>query len=51
MCNPDRKCKVVLVSDNMIFESISNKKGNQEVTELFIGVMKINISTFLSQFF
>ena len=35
----------------MIFESISNKKGNQELTELFIGVMKINISTFLSHSF
>ena len=33
--NPERKCKVLIVFDDMIAVMISNKKLNQIVTELF----------------
>ena len=35
-CNPDRKCNVLIIFDDMIDDMISNKKLNQIVTELFI---------------
>ena len=34
--NLDRKCKILLVLDDIIADMISNKKPNQVVTELFI---------------
>ena len=34
--NPERKCKVLIVFDDMIAGMISNKKPNQIVTELFV---------------
>ena len=43
--NPDRKCNVLIIFDNMIDDMISNKKLNQIVTELFIRGRKLNIST------
>ena len=43
--NPDRKCNVLIIFDDMIDDTISNKKLNQIVTELFIRGRKLNIST------
>ena len=43
--NPDRKCNVLIIFDNMIDDMISNKKLNQIVTELFIRGRKLNMST------
>ena len=34
--NPERKCKVLIVFDDMVAGMISNKKLNQKVTELFV---------------
>ena len=43
--NPDRKCKVLVVSDDMIADMSISKKHNQIVTELLISGRKLNIST------
>ena len=43
--NPDRKCNVLIIFDDMIDDMISNKKLNQIVTELFIRGRKLNMST------
>ena len=43
--NPDRKCNVLIIFDDMIDDTISNKKLNQIVTELFIRGRKLNMST------
>ena len=42
--NPGKKCKVLIVFDDLIPDMISNKKPNPVVTELFIGCRKLNIS-------
>ena len=48
--NPGKKCKVLIVFDDMIADMINNKKLNPIVTELFIRGRKINISTvFITQ--
>ena len=43
--NPDRKLNVLIIFDDMIDDTISNKKLNQIVTELFIRGRKLNMST------
>ena len=42
--NPIKKCKVLIVFDDMIADMINNKKLNPVVTELFIRGRKLNIS-------
>ena len=42
--NPGKKRKILIVFDDMITDMINNKKLNPVVTELFIGVRKLNIS-------
>ena len=41
--NPGRKCKILIVFDDMIADMISNKKLYPIVTELFIRGRKLNI--------
>ena len=43
--NPERKCKVLIVFDDMIAGIISNKNLNQKVTELFVWGKKLKTST------
>ena len=48
--NPNKENKVMIVSDDMIADMISNKKLNSIVTELLIRCRKLNISlVFISQ--
>ena len=48
--NPGKKCKMLIVFDDMIADMISNKKLNPVVTELFIRGRKLNISiVFITQ--
>ena len=48
--NPNKKRKVLIVSDDMIADMINNKKLNSIVTELFIRGRKLNISiVFITQ--
>ena len=42
--NPDEKRKTLIVFDDMIADTINNKKINSIVTELFIRIRKLNIS-------
>ena len=42
--NPGKKCKVLIILDDMIADAINNKKLNPIVTELFIRGRKLNIS-------
>ena len=42
--NPNKKGKISIVFDHMIFEMLSNKKRNPIVTKLFIRGRKLNIS-------
>ena len=42
--NPNKKCKWLIVFDDMIAEIFSNKKKNWLVTELCIRDRKLNIS-------
>ena len=42
--NLNKKCKILIVFDNMIANMLRNKKLNPTVTELFIRVTKLNIS-------
>ena len=42
--NPGKKCKVLIIFDNMIADMINNKKLNPIVTELFIRSRQLNIS-------
>ena len=42
--NPNKKCKILIVSDNMTADMLNNKKANPVVTELFIRSRKLNIS-------
>ena len=41
--NPGKKCKVLVVLDDMIADMITNKKLNSIVTELFMTDMRIII--------
>ena len=48
--NPIKKCKVLIIFDDMIADMINNNKLNPIVTELFIGGRKPNISiVFITQ--
>ena len=48
--NPDRENKILIVFDDMIVDTIQNKKLNSKVTELFIRGRKLNISlVFITQ--
>ena len=48
--NPDRENKILIVFDDMIADTIQNKKLNSKVTELFIRGRKLNISlVFITQ--
>ena len=42
--NPNKKCKILIVFDDMIADMLSNKKLNSIVTELFTRSRKLNIS-------
>ena len=42
--SPSKKCKILVVFDNMIADMLSDKKFNPIVTELIIRVRKLNIS-------
>ena len=42
--NPGKKCKVLMIFDDMIASMINNKNLNPIVTELFIRGRKVNIS-------
>ena len=42
--NPGKKCKVLMIFDDMIANMINNKKLHPIVTELFIRGRKVNIS-------
>ena len=42
--NPNEKRKILIVSDDMIADMLSNKKLNLIVTELFTRGRKLNIS-------
>ena len=43
--SPDREGNVLIVFDNMIVDTISNKRLSPIVTELFIKGRKLNVST------
>ena len=48
--NPNKKCKLIIIFDDMIADMLSNKKLNPVVTELFIRIRKLNISlVFITQ--
>ena len=48
--NLGKKNKVLIIFDDMIADTINNKKFNQIVTELFIRGRKLNISiVFITQ--
>ena len=42
--NPNKKCRILIVFDDMIANMLSNEKLNSIVTELFIRGRKFNIS-------
>ena len=42
--NLDKKLKVLIVFDDMIADTVNNRKLNPVVTELFIRNRKLNIS-------
>ena len=49
-CNPNKKQKILMVFDDMITDTLSNKKLNLIVTELFIRGRKLIISlVFITQ--
>ena len=41
--NPNKKCKILIICDNMITDMLNNKKLNPIVTELFIRCRKLKI--------
>ena len=50
--NPIKKCKVLIIFDDMIVDMINNNKLNPIVTELFITGRKLNICiVFITQFY
>ena len=49
-CNPNKKCRILTVFDNIIADILNNKKINPIVTELSIRGRKLNISlVFITQ--
>ena len=42
--NPNKKRKIMIVLDDMITDTLSNKKRNPMITELFIRGRKLSIS-------
>ena len=40
-CNPGKKCKVLIVFDDLITDMVNNKKLDSIVTELFIRGRKL----------
>ena len=46
--NPNKKCKILIVFDDMIADVLSNKKRNPVVTELVIRDEKLNIYVFMT---
>ena len=42
--NPNKKCKILMVFNDMIADMLNNKKLNPIVTELFIRGRELNIS-------
>ena len=46
--NPNKKRKILIASDDMIADTLSNKGYNPIVTELFMKGRKVNILMFLS---
>ena len=48
---PNRKCKILILFDDMISDVLNNKNRNSIVTELFIRDRKLNISLFLLLFY
>ena len=46
-CNPNKKRKILTVSDDMIVHMLSNKKPNPTVTELYIIGRKLTSSLVL----
>ena len=42
--NPNKKCKILIVFDDMIADMLNNKKLNSIVAELFVRGRKLNIS-------
>ena len=48
--NPGKKCKVLIVFEDVIADMINNKKLNPIVTEIFIRGRKLNMSVaFITQ--
>ena len=48
--NPNKKCKILIIFDDMMADMLSNKKLNPVTTELFIRGRKSNISlVFITQ--
>ena len=48
--NPSKKCKLVIIFDDIIADLLSNEKFDSVVTELFIRGRKLNISlVFITQ--
>ena len=43
-CNPENRCKILLVLHDIISDMVSNKKLHVIVTELFTKGTKLNIS-------
>ena len=41
--NPNKKCRILMVLDDMIADMLSNKKLNPRVTELFIRGRKLDV--------
>ena len=51
-CNPNKKCKILMVFDDMIADMLNNKNLNPIVTKFFIRGRKLNISiVFITQFY
>ena len=49
-CNPNKKRKISIVSDDVIAYMVTNKKLNKIVTELFVRGRKLNTSlAFITQ--
>ena len=42
--NPNTKCKILIIFDDMMADVLSNKKFNPIVTELIVRGIKLNIS-------
>ena len=48
--NPNKKCKILIIFDDIIADMLSNKKLNSIVTELFTRGRKLSISlVFITQ--